>query len=415
MSWLWQPLLPGAELIAGATPTIPGVGPASAATFAILVEAGAKVTYSWQTNVIKAWSGLEQRIALLGAPRQRYDFASLLTDAQWRTILSSLVGNAATAQPFLLGLSYEALTLSADSGGATVSVWSTASADWVQVGQRAVVLGRDGITAIGCVIQSSTSNSITVDVDVSVVAKNGALIMPAMAVYLDAQQDFRRYPVNVGPWALKARAALFGYANVMTMGIGATVNTYASMPLWDRGVVVMGTASHPLDSGAELVDLGGIVSDVGYWTVGDWGAQLSMASSRVADWQWLKAFLATVRGMQVAFLAATDRPDLTPIGDAHTGVLKVSADAQYVTTWFTSLAHRRLKIRMTDGTIVYRTVSTCVDNGDGTQNLTLDSAATGTIAMVSFLETCRLASDDVEVTWRGPDFSTSITARVVQQ
>jgi hypothetical protein len=412
VSWLYQPITPASPIFA--TPATPGVGPAGAATFAMLIESGAKVTYSWQTNVLKAWSGLEQRVATLGAPRQRYECVSLLTDAQWRVILSSLVANAATAQPFLLGLTYEALPVTG-GGGHNVSVPSTSLSDWLVAGQRAVVVSPDQNTVIGCVVQSATGTTITMDVDVSAAALSGGIVAPAMAVFLDAQQDFKRYAVNVGPWTLKARALLYGFANSMIMGVGATVNTYASMPLWDRGTVIRDTVSQPLDSGVDLVDLGGVVADISGWSVSDWGLQLEIQSAAPADFQWLKAFLSTVRGMQVSFLAPTWRPDLIPIGDASSGTLKVSADAQYATTWFTSLAHRRIQLKMTNGTIVYRTVSTAVDNGDGTQSLGLDSAASGAIAMVSYLETCRLTSDDAAVSWDGAVMSCTLNARVVQQ
>ena len=391
------------------TPLVPGVGPAGAATFAMLIEQGAQVTYAWKTDIEKAWSGLEQRICRLGSPQQSYEFTTELTDAQWRTVLQSLVGNAATAQAFLVGLSYEELTLTG-AGSTVLPVTSTASWDWTTAGQRVVVVGLDGLTFLNAVIQSTTGTSITVDTDCSSIAKAGARIMPAMAVYLDPQQEFRRYPVNSGPWSIKARAALFQ----TTWGTGATVNTYTTMPLWDRGNDVNGTVAQPLDAGTVTVDQGALLAQIGAYTVADWGRALGI-SGQVADWQWLKAFLSTVRGRQVAFLAPTGRPDLTPIGDASTGTLKVSSDAQYASTWFTSLAHRKLQLKMTDGTLVCRTVSTAVDNGDGTQSLTLDTAAAGTIAMVSFLETCRLETDTVTVQWHGSDFSCSLMARVVQQ
>ena len=80
-----------------------------------------------------------------------------------------------------------------------------------------------------------------------------------------------------------------------------------------------------------------------------------------------------------------------------------------------SLAHRRLQIVKTDGTIQYVTVETLGDNGDGTLTLNLNATVTDTVEMISFLETCRLESDDVRVRWTSFVFSSDIVARVVQQ
>lgn len=399
-------------------PTIvPGVGPLGAATFAMLLEQGAKVTYSWQTPLNKAWSGLEQRIATLGAPRQKYEFATHVNDTQLRSLLNALVANAPAAQPFLLGLSFEEISILGASQGTTLSTGSTSSADWLVAGQRAVVLSADWSTITNCVVQSFTSNTITVDVAIAVT--NGARIMPAMEIFLDAQQSFTRYAVNAGRWNLNARAVQFGFAGSLTMGVGATVVTHGGIPVWDHGIVANDANAQPLFAGNRLADAGALIANISSYPISDWGRQLRIESDYIADWQWLKAFLSTVRGRQVAFLVPTFRPDLTPIGDASSGTLKVvgppNANApDYAGIWFGSLAHRFVALTTAAG-VAYRQVVSATNNGDGTQSLQLDSALSGALSMVSFLEQCRLENDDIEVTWNGAVFSCDISARVVQQ
>ncbi len=237
--------------------------------------------------------------------------------------------------------------------------------------------------------------------------------MPALAVYLEAEQGFGRHLNNLGRWDLVAREALSGYGATSTWGVGATVTTHDGMPVWDRGVA-LDVASQPIYTGAELVDLGAKISSWSTSDASNWGRAIRLASDTTAEWQWFKKFLSTVRGRQVAFLLPTNRPDMLPVGDASSGTLVITG-ADYVNDWYPSLAHRRVKLTKADGSIAYRTVTACSDNGNGTQNLTLAAAATGALARIEFLETVRFATDAISVTWRDATFESSPMATVVQQ
>lgn len=392
------------------------IGGAGAATFAILVEDGASVTYTWSTDIFEAQSGIETRRACRTVPSQRYQFQTLLTDGQHRKILSTLAGKAAGAPLFLLGLSYEALPVMSSTTGSIV-VPSLALCDWAVPGQRIVVRGSDG-TLGGAVVQSSIGASINVDNDLTAIARLGADVMPAMGVFLDRDQAFGRYAVGAGRWELVARSELDIFAPGAIIGAGAVVNTFDSLPVWDVGIAHE-LADQPLYSGVDVIDLGARISTLGSYTEVAWGRAVRIHSHTRADWQWIKRFLHTVRGQQRAWLLPSGRPDLIPVGDASTGTLAVVgppvADApDYVDDWFPSLAHRRLRLVKTDGTFGYRKVTSCVDLG-GTQNLVLDSPLAGALDRVEFLEQVRIDGDAVTVTWSGAGFDAALKTRVVQQ
>lgn len=394
---------------------VAGVGGAGAATFAMLVDDGASVTYAWQTDVTKSLSGLEQRAACRNKPRQRYEFSTLMTDAQHRALLSTFAGYAVDAPLFLLGLTYEAAVV-ISSTASTITVDDLALSDWAAPGQRIVVVSPDGDQG-EAVVQAAVGDTLNILVDLTSIAVEGALVMPAVGVYLDAEQGLARYAVNAGTWSMVARAERNGFAGG-AVGTGATINTYDGLPVWDMGIAIE-QAAQPLYSGAELVDLGGRISMLGSYEAADWGRAIRIESSSRADWQWLKAFLDTIQGRRRAFLLPSGRPDLVPISDASTGTLTVEGppveDApDYANDWFPSLAHRRLKLVRTDGTAAYREVVSC-SAGTGTQDLALDSPLAGALERVEFLETVRLASDEVTVTWRGLTFDAPLNARVVQR
>jgi hypothetical protein len=398
--------------------TTPGVGPAGAATFMLDLEAGAQVTFSWQTEVQKALNGLEQRVSMGDAPKQRYRATAFLLDGDERTLRSALLVAAATGQPFLLGLPYEELTLSGDTVGAVVPVWSTSLCDWGNAGQRVVVGARDRQSFASGVVQSSAGASITLDTPPAELA--GGSIMPAQAIYLEPTQGIVRHPVNVAHWQIDAIAALFGFAGVDTMGTGVAVTTFDGLPVYTERNDIDDTADNAIYTLGMIIDAGALPIAAGGASVVDEGRRIRIASSSAAVWQWFKAFAFTVKGRFAPFLRPTWQPDLVFDSNPGAATLKIKSASvagagNYLTYFNNSLAHRRLQILKTDGSIQYVIVSGAGDNGDGTITLNLSATVTATVDTISFLETCRLDSDDIVVTWTGFEFSSELLARVVQQ
>lgn len=385
--------------------------PPGAATFAVDVEASARVTLSWRTDVLKSWSGKEQRIALLDRPLLRLEFSSFLTDEQHRRVLAQLAGISANASIVQLALPYEEISIVA-AAGTGVDVASLVHCDWAVPGQRVAIVAPDGASATA-VIRSAAGTSIELDTNATPIARPGARIMPTIPVYLEPDQDLARYPINLGIWDLRARAAAFRYGTSDTAGAGAVLVTHDGLAVWDVGIQTF-DASQPLHSGAVLADLGLATRSIGSFASPDWGRAIAIESSSRAMWQWFKLFLHSVRGRHRSFLLPSGRPDLVPVGDASTGTLVVQSTT-YATHWFASTAHRRLALYRTDGTVAYRTVLSAVDNGNGTQDLALSAALAGALSRVEFLEQVRLESDDVTVTWASWQFRCDMVAKVVQQ
>ena len=389
-----------------------GGDPEHAGTLALPVELGAKVHYSWETNILTSWSGEEQRIALLARPRRRFEFTSLMTDAQARQAFGTLSQHAAAAPTFLLALAYEDVTI-IDVDGADVTVPPFAPCDWAIEGQRVVVVAKDG-TFEDAAIVSVASNVLTLDSTLTS-AEPGARIMPGLVVYLEDTQQLSHYAVNVSRWNLTAIAKDFQFADgSIEPGTGASIVEFDGMIAWSKGVQ-SAEANRSLIVGTDLLDLGFSVRPIASWAHSAWGRSLRIESHRRADWQWLKKFLHTVRGRQKAFLLPSGHPDLIPLTEVVSSELVIDAAANYVDAWWPSLAHRRIAIQFVNGTVAYRSVESAEDNGDGTQTLTLNMNAGGAIAQVEFLELCRLESDEVTVGWGEHGFVCEMTAHVVQE
>lgn len=67
-------------------------------------------------------------------------------------------------------------------------------------------------------------------------------------------------------------------------------------------------------------------------------------------------------------------------------------------------SRRRLAVRAPGGSFHYRKIINAVDNGNGTETLTLDAAiadALSTATFVSFLRLARLDTDEPRISWKG--------------
>ncbi len=221
-------------------------------------------------------------------------------------------------------------------------------------------------------------------------------------------------------------AFLDGGADVVpgTFGTGAAVTTYASKPVFDRGVSVDGTASDAVQAMSEIVDLGGVPFAVGEANVPDWGRQVSIKRQQRVAWQWLKAFLDVVRGRFKSFWLPTDRKDMVYVSSSTATGLDQNGNPATLTrllvsdgdvfAWYPLRKH--LKIVQADGTITYAQITLALANSDGTSSLQLDHLLSASaVSVISWLELCRLEEDNVSVTFKGPVFSMQTLARVVVQ
>jgi hypothetical protein len=547
----WGPMYPDAWATAGRTfwggmypdpgpdaDLVTPVGPSGVATFYLSLDSQFEVQFDWMTDIFKAYAGREKRTSLLDRPKRRFKGDAFLVDDTPRAVRAQLARYSSAGSAFMLGLPFEGITLTQDASGASVFVNSVA-ADWVNPGQRVLVVALDG-TTVEAVIQSATSATTPDRIDLNVApgatGAAGGTIMPLIAIYLDPQQGFSRYPNPTGPerWALNGLTMLFGFqasalrssldlaaaavgggggsgslagasvrakvagaagnllnvrfigtappggeivivvdstdvefyfapgsTTVATMisefqnnavvefygspssvavlgasdafgptalaggtdlayaeeGVGATVATHAGRPVWDRGVRVDGAVTDSLQAMNEIIDLGGVPTNLRQADVPDWGRAVDINRPLAEHWQWFKKFMVTVRGRQKAFWLPTYRADLSPISSG-VGTLTIEGVSDATGAFFTWYPYMRnaIQIAQADGTITRATITDAVDNGDGTVTLTTGVTLSGSaITMVSWLELCRFERDSFTVLFKGHNFGMATLARVVQQ
>lgn len=121
----------------------------------------------------------------------------------------------------------------------------------------------------------------------------------------------------------------------------------------------------------------------------------------------LRAFLDARQGRVVPFWAPTYTGELVLAQAALSGqsALRVHATG-YRPYLFPLPARQHLALLSADGTFLRRKVTLAIDNGDGTDTLSLDAALTVDVTpattIVCFLTLCRLESDLVPIRWGKP-------------
>lgn len=174
-----------------------------------------------------------------------------------------------------------------------------------------------------------------------------------------------------------------------------------------------------LDRGFVAVD-----SDVGRRDVDDVAEEeevardyLWTAIGRAQIWELIQ-FLDARRGRLAPFWLPGLEHDLTFSGNVLAGQTSIGVvDVGYTAFLFPAGGARRHLCfrRISDGVAIYRKVTGSVDNGDGTESLTID-ASLGVNAgpanwQISFLRFVRLAEDVQEVPFEAPGY-VSATLRI---
>ncbi len=299
---------------------------------------------------------------------------------------------------------------------------------------RAKASGVDG-NAINVVIQDGASDAassvfvlyaagfygvtFTVQMGTSTLADFAALVTES--ALLELVGDYDETITMIGD-AMAQTPLAGGGAVLSEIGRGATVTTFRTMPIWTAGITVEDTVADSIQSMHDVEDLGGVPFAVGAADTPDWGRALSMRRGIYdrAGWQYLRRFCNTIRGRWKSFWLPTFAADLVAVSvGAGTLTVEAGLGGGDVFSWWPS-QRDSLWLRPASGAPVFARISNVVDNGDGTATLSLvdEDDVPVTLAavprLVSWLERCRLESDDVTVAFDKHGWSTTMQARVVQ-
>jgi hypothetical protein len=131
----------------------------------------------------------------------------------------------------------------------------------------------------------------------------------------------------------------------------------------------------------------------------------------------LKAFITARKGRAVPVWVPTYQRDLALTTDVGSADIAITVkDINYTNMMFPNAARRHIAFIGPSGAITPRKITSAMRNANNTETLTLDSAVGASFSastMVCFLALCRLAEDEVEITWHSVEVAEA-TLRFVE-
>jgi hypothetical protein len=387
------------------------LGPAGVATFAHDADGSFVSRYAFATDIIRSRSGKETRAAILVVPRETHECALLVTKAESQVINGSIHRNVPQAQSFNLAMWPEAMPVASYSGS-VLTVAATTLADWCVVDHRVIVVDAANV-AYERHIASTTSTTITLDSTLPAYL-SGVFVMPMNSVMVEAT-TFGRYSSGMDRVDVK----FFSLNFTPFTGAGSTVTTFYGAPVFDRPIVNSNLNSETIMPDSEAVDFGTNKTwQAATRTRAEWMRQIEYTIVDDSSRQWVKKFFVTIKGRQKMFWLPTWEPNLAlhtqPVG--NTMAIKIPPNINTV-NWATTWAERdALQLTQSNGTVSHVRIIGSTDLGGGVMQLTFDASPPASVVMISFLDRCRLDTDELAIEWTpGGSGRVSLQAMVVDQ
>lgn len=360
-----------------------------------------QTTFAYKTDVQESADGSERRFALVNNPREIIS-ATYKLDAPGSYALRARLA-AGLAATVLLVDEPEGLLATADITNQFASVDTTRS-DVFAVGLPVLVSNGcgDSYTANITAMSPGTPGANTLTLDQlptagKTFAAGAAYVLPLRPVNLQDNPDHDRYTLGDGVLTVNGQAATVR----TTWGTGASLTTFDSFPVLNKRIILATTFKEQVRDDLQLIDYGAAFGVVSERTAGAVRRMHQWTVTGDTDRQFWKLLLSTLRGRQGAMLVPTWLDDLVINTQPTVGAtsLLIKSTPNYVTSWF-AMGIKHLQLEHADGTVEYAKVTAAVDNGNGTQTLTVAVGVSGTaITRISLLELCRLDSDDATLAW----------------
>lgn len=354
------------------------------------------------TDILRAYDDTEQRIRLKSTATGAISFRAMCADAREAASIEAMLW-ANQASVFLVPWwqDQSPLTAAADASDTVLEV-DTTDRDFVE--GEGVVVWIDHLTYADAVILSLTDSTITLDGALGIDFPAGAAVVPLKIARLgDTQRvgrpntevaelevDFTTEPGEVPAYSGSAPTQFLGYD---------LLEESPNNRLDGAGEFRRSTSMIDSRTSLRAVD-----DRSGLATVLSGFNWFAYTRPEIAA---LKRFIHRRFGQAVPCWVPTYHNDL-PLAEDAVGAA-VSFDVKhvgYTEHQFPDTARRYIAFVEPSGAITPRKITSAVDNGDGTETITVSVALPAggfpIATTVSFLPLVRLASDDVELRWSSP-------------
>lgn len=354
----------------------------------------------WRTDVMLAYDGSEQRIALRQTPRRYFEFGFLVTTLLERQKLeAAIAANGSQSWDLPVWTDSTPCTSTISHGAVSVAV-DTVGRDFV-AGGKALLLAANGNSLI---INISTLTTTQLNLSSAVVGSwpIETAVIPLRTAYLEQNQQISRF----------TGSAIYGVVRFLCDDISnwstATETIYRDYPVltiasnWSQDITT------DYQRKMQIVDfgVGGIYRDDESSLPVFIQSHHFVLDSRQKITDFRK-FLYSRRGRLNALWIPTFMPDLTFVALSSVYLDVVNID--YTTLYNQSINRRDIRIELTNGNIYYRRIVASTVISGTVERLTLDSVlgvsvTAADVEKISFMMFGRLDTDAIELAWSYGDY-----------
>jgi len=356
----------------------------------------------WKTDVIPAFNGSEQRVALRQTPRRWFEFSILLEGDTARREFEAMLW-AWGAKPWALPIWTDATPASvAISAGTTTIYLDTTHADFYSDGFAMLLSGtRYEVLSVLAV----SPDHLTLSQPVATHWPVDTVIFPVRTAYLEQQQQVTRF----------SGSSLYGTVRMMLDDINdhpAEIPdvVYRGYPVITQPSIWTTDLTVDYQRQQQVVDfgVGGVYRDdeTGqptlihnhHWTL---DSRAKIAAFR--------SFLYARRGRLSAVWLPTFMPDLHVIAPVVATSLQINIQhCKYTTLYALKRNRRDIRIELANGVVLYRRIVASAVIDATTEQLSLDSPIgfdldSDDIEQISFMSVSRLDTDAIELSWQWGD------------
>jgi len=355
----------------------------------------------WRTDVLLAYDGSEQRIALRQTPRRYFEFGFLVPTLLERQKLEAAI-SANGSQSWDLPVWTDSTHCTSAISNGDVAVYAdTVGRDFV-AGGKALLLSANGSSLI---INISTLTATQLNLSSAVVGTwpVETLVIPLRTAYLEQNQQISRF----------TGSAIYGVVRFLCDDI----SSYAAATLTQyRGYDVLETPSNWMQDitldyqrKMQIVDfgVGGVYRDDEsslpvFVQSHAWALD---SRQKITDF---RKFLYSRRGRLNALWVPSFMPDLTFVALSSTALDILNID--YTTLYNQSVNRRDIRIELTNGNVYYRRIVDSAVISASVERLTLDSVlgvsvTADDVEKISFMMFGRLDTDAIEIAWSWGDYA----------
>ncbi len=368
------------------------------------------------TDVIEHEDGSEQRIAARKNPRQIFEWDVRMDDGTFDNSRFDTLMFDWQSRTWGVPMWHEGteLTVAAAAGTLTITVGSTADADYRVNGL--VMIFTDASTFDVQTIDSFTATTITLKNVTLETHAIGADVAPMRTGNLEKTVGTTRW--TSGDQNVKLRFRILDNdANLEDTSGFPQYNS--KVLLEDCNVMRGGTKQHSLLREIILIDNNtGLTFQDSPWDNGMSAYPLTLRANSKAELWSLRGLLHALRGRQISFYVPTFRQDLIP----NQALATASQDLNMVNIGYVQFVRERqpkdrIWLRKTDGTTITRNVTSSVEVDSITETLVMNTTwgediALADIDRISYLEEVRFDTDELEIRYNRGERQVYVTGPV---